>query len=94
MAMLTIKDVAERLTVSERTVRRLIEDGSIRASKIGGQLRLKEDDVELYVNQQVVSPWPPAAQACAAKAPPKRRPGRPPLSGAPAGGYVPGMKVV
>lgn len=94
MGLLTINDVADRLSVSAWTVRRLIEDGSIRASKIRGQLRFREEDVELYINQQIVTPWPPAASARAAKNQPKRRPGRPPKSGVPACGYYPGMKVV
>ena len=91
MKLLSVNEAAERLGVSHMTVRRLIENGSLRASKIGGQIRIRPDDLELCINQSIVKPWPPV-QAAAPK--PKRRPGRPPKSGVPAGGYYPGMKVV
>lgn len=94
MPMLTLKDVSERLAVSHMTVRRLVESGAIRASKIGGQLRIRPEDLDLYINQQVVRPYPPAARALAEKPKPKRSPGRPTKSGVPSGGYYPGMKVV
>lgn len=91
MKLLSVNEAAEQLGVSHMTVRRLIENGSLRASKIGGQIRIRPDDLELCINQSIVKPWPPA-QAAAPK--PKRRPGRPPKSSVPAGGYYPGMKVV
>lgn len=94
MPMLTLKDVSEQLAVSYVTVRRLVESGAIRASRIGGQLRIRPEDLELFVNQQVVRPYPPAARALADKPKPKRGPGRPTKSGVPSGGYYPGMKVV
>jgi excisionase family DNA binding protein len=36
--LLTLKEVAERFAVSQRTVRRWIEDGKIRAYRPGGKL--------------------------------------------------------
>ena len=38
----TIADVARRLKVSETTIRRLIEAGTLKALKIGGQWRIQE----------------------------------------------------
>ena len=89
--MLSVNEVAEQLSVSHMTVRRLIDAGSLRASRIGGQLRIRPEDLELCINQNVVKPWPPTQVE---KAKPKRRPGRQPKSGTPTGGYYPGMKVV
>jgi excisionase family DNA binding protein len=39
----TIPELAERWQVSNRTVRRLIESGKLRAIRIGGQLRVADD---------------------------------------------------
>ena len=41
MKLLSVNEAAEQLGVSHMTVRRLIENGSLRASKIGGQIRLR-----------------------------------------------------
>ncbi|MFA5715471.1 MAG: helix-turn-helix domain-containing protein, partial [Candidatus Paceibacterota bacterium] len=38
--MLTIEEVAKRLKVSDRTVRRWIDDGKLQALKIGGVIRI------------------------------------------------------
>ncbi|KAF5052604.1 Helix-turn-helix domain protein [anaerobic digester metagenome] len=56
MKLLTIKEVVTTLRVSESTVRRLIRDGIIVAYKVGdrGQLRVKEQDLELYIETQRV----------------------------------------
>ena len=44
----SIKRLAERWDVSERTVRRLIDGGELRATMIGGQLRISDAVVETY----------------------------------------------
>jgi len=56
MKLLTIQEVAEAMRISDRTVRRLIKRGDITAYKVGdrGQLRVKERDLELYVDSQRV----------------------------------------
>ena len=47
--LLTLSDVAGRLTTSYRTVFRLVTDGAIPAHKVGGQWRIHRDDLAAYV---------------------------------------------
>ena len=56
MILLTVPEVAETMKVSQSTVRRMIRRGLITAYKLGdrGQLRIKEDDVEQYVESRRV----------------------------------------
>ena len=56
MKLLTIQEVADTMKVSEKTVRRLIKRGEIEAYKLGerGQLRVKECELERYVEAQIV----------------------------------------
>ena len=56
MKLLTIQEVADTMKVSEKTVRRLIKRGDIEAYKLGerGQLRVKECELERYVEAQIV----------------------------------------
>tara|TARA_R110000751_G_scaffold17319_1_gene53822 strand:+ start:270 stop:500 length:231 start_codon:yes stop_codon:yes gene_type:complete len=44
--MLTISEVAEKLSVSVRTVQRLIRQGELRAFQVGGQKRIAPLAVE------------------------------------------------
>ena len=46
----TVKQVAKYLKVCERTVIRLIHDKKIKASKVGGSWRIKEKDINKYLN--------------------------------------------
>lgn len=64
MKLLTVPEVAETMKVSESTVRRLIKSGLITAYKVGdrGQLRIKEDEVERYIESQRVRVEHPADQ--------------------------------
>ena len=48
--LLTIKEVAKILRVSERSVLRYIESGRLRASRIG-QWRIKESDLENFLKE-------------------------------------------
>ena len=48
--LLTIKEVAKILRVSERSVLRYIESGRLRASRIG-QWRIKESDLEKFLKE-------------------------------------------
>jgi len=48
--LLTIKEVAEILRVSERSVNRYIEAGRLRASRIG-QWRIKQSDLEKFLKE-------------------------------------------
>ena len=50
--LLTVSQVAEYLQISEKTIRRLIANGKIKASKVGGRAwRIKESDIEHYLNE-------------------------------------------
>ena len=48
--LLTIKEVAKILRVSERSVLRYIESGRLRASRIG-QWRIKGSDLEKFLKE-------------------------------------------
>lgn len=56
MNLLTLREVAEAMRVSDRTVRRLIKRGDLAAYKVGdrGQLRVKEVEMERYLEAQRV----------------------------------------
>jgi excisionase family DNA binding protein len=56
MNLLTLRDVAGTLKVSETTVRRMVRDGSLAAYKVGrrGQLRIREEDLESFLETQRV----------------------------------------
>jgi len=48
--LLTIKEIAKYLRVSERSVNRYIEAGRLRASRIG-QWRIKKGDLEKFLRE-------------------------------------------
>ena len=48
--LLTIKEVAKILRVSERSINRYIESGRLRASRIG-QWRIKESDLDVFLEK-------------------------------------------
>ena len=48
--LLTLKQVAEWLQVSDRTVHRLMDDGQLHGMKVGRQWRFEEKEVEAYIN--------------------------------------------
>ena len=54
MNLLTLRDVAKTLKLSETTVRRLVRAGSIPAYKVGkrGQFRVREEDLESFLQKQ------------------------------------------
>lgn len=54
--MLDIEEVIERLSLSDSTVRRLVHDGKLRAYRIGRRLKFKSEDVETYIEGQVIAP--------------------------------------
>lgn len=47
--MLTVPEVAERLRVSEPTIRKLIVDGKLKAIRVGRQFRIPADEVERFM---------------------------------------------
>jgi len=48
--------VAEALGVSISTVRRLITVGKLKASKIGGQLRISATELQRFISASIVAP--------------------------------------
>lgn len=48
----TIKGAAERLSVSSRTVRRLIDRGDLTAIWIGRSIRIDDDDLDTLIWRQ------------------------------------------
>lgn len=56
MKLLTLREVAGALQVSERTIRRLINQGDLAGFKVGdrGQVRVKSEDLEAYLERQRV----------------------------------------
>lgn len=49
---LTIEQVAKRLNVSERTVRRLVENGQIKGYSVGRQIRIDPPDLAEFIQRQ------------------------------------------
>jgi excisionase family DNA binding protein len=80
--LLTIRETADQLSVSERTVRRLIECAEIPALRIGGSVRVDAGELEewIYADSEASgtpdpdalaerrAPGPPAVEAPAARA--------------------------
>jgi excisionase family DNA binding protein len=48
--LLSVKEVAEALRVSERSVFRYIHDGKLKASKVG-YWRIEDTDLQLFLQQ-------------------------------------------
>jgi excisionase family DNA binding protein len=48
----SISSIAKRLGVSEKTARRIIEAGALKAYRIGKQWRVFEGDLQEYLAQQ------------------------------------------
>lgn len=51
--MLTVEEVSEILRISVQTVRRLIDDGQLRAYRVRGQWRVKKEDLDDYLRRIV-----------------------------------------
>lgn len=52
MQLLTLEEVADILRVSIQTVRRMIDDGELKARKVRGQWRILKTDLEEYIQSQ------------------------------------------
>ncbi len=50
--ILTIKEVAQYLKVTERTLYRLAQDGKIPAFKVGASWRFKQADIDAWIEDQ------------------------------------------
>lgn len=49
--VLTVEEVAKELRVSAQTVRKIIEDGELKAFRVRGQWRIKREDLDRYIEQ-------------------------------------------
>lgn len=52
--LMSVFEVSEHLQVSQRTVRRWIADGRLRAARVGGHYRIREQDVDYLVFGQAL----------------------------------------
>lgn len=93
--LLTMQEICDCLQISRSTVNRLVTSGEIAAFKVGGQLRFKETDVELYLRSAKVGA-PDKLPRRTIPEPPRRtvKIGRSTYDAAEPFKYVPGMKVV
>jgi len=49
--LMTVAQTAEYLKISDKTVRRLISDCSLVASRVGSSWRIKKSDIEDYLHK-------------------------------------------
>ncbi len=49
----TLDEVAEVLKVSVQTVRRLVEEKELKAFRVRGQWRVRKEDLEEFINNQM-----------------------------------------
>lgn len=54
--LLTVAEVADLFRVSSMTVYRLIRTGELPAVRVGRSYRVREDDLQSYLQSQVVDP--------------------------------------
>jgi len=55
-SLLTVAEVADLFRVSSMTVYRLIRNGELPAVRVGRSYRVREDDLQSYLQSQVVDP--------------------------------------
>ncbi|QPM68202.1 helix-turn-helix domain-containing protein [Atribacter laminatus] len=51
---LTVKEVAQKLNVSEFTIKRRIKEKRLRAYKFGGEYRISESDLQEFIKSSMV----------------------------------------
>ena len=54
--MLTVREVADQLNVSLKTVRYWIETGKIEGYRLGKEYRIRKQDFEKFLEQSKVAP--------------------------------------
>jgi excisionase family DNA binding protein len=52
--MFTVRQVAQRFAISKATVFTLVHSGELKATRIGNQLRFREEDLREYEERNVV----------------------------------------
>ncbi len=50
--ILTIREVADYLKVTERTLYRLVQEGKLPAFKVGNSWRFRREDLERWISDQ------------------------------------------
>jgi len=53
--ILTVKEVAEYLQVTERTLYRLAQEGKIPAFKVGNSWRFRREDLDQWIRDQTTA---------------------------------------
>ena len=56
MKFLSVKQAAEQLNFSPKTIRRMIQTGQLQASKIAGEFRINQDDLFTTIATSKVNP--------------------------------------
>ena len=51
--LLTVREVAARMRVSNMTVYRLIQAGDLRATRVGRSYRLRQADIDSYLDRGI-----------------------------------------
>jgi excisionase family DNA binding protein len=51
--MMTVKEVADYLSLSVKTIYRLVEEGTIPAFKIGGQWRFEQNSLDDWISNRI-----------------------------------------
>ena len=47
----TVRELADMLKVSQKTIYRLVESGDLLPHRIGGQLRFRKEDIESFLDE-------------------------------------------
>ena len=50
--ILTIREVADYLKITERTLYRLVQEGKLPAFKVGNSWRFRREDLERWISEQ------------------------------------------
>ena len=66
----TVQEVADRLKVSEATVRQWIKDQALRAIDIGKGWRIADTDLDAFLAEHATRPRPASADELSAPHPP------------------------
>ena len=74
--ILTVRDVATYLKVTEKTVYGLAQQRRIPAFKVGGQWRFRRDDIETWIGVQTEATTGVASSAFVERRSSQRRPTR------------------
>lgn len=64
--LITLREAAEQLRVSERTIRREIGSGRLQALRVRGLMRIDQADLDAYLSQSRIQQAPPCPSESAA----------------------------